>query len=180
MRRLVRILLNLATVASLLIFVATAVLWMRSARRLDAVAYYAKDHLPTCTGVYSHQGFVRVIRTRGRTIDDPDDVGLRCWSFEPDMPVSFEAPPPLGRLGPVEVSRGLLHRSPYHYDATVVLFPHWVPLALSAPLPLLGTCRVLRSRRRRRAGHCSACGYDLRATPGRCPECGAVTPETRT
>jgi Skp family chaperone for outer membrane proteins len=52
--------------------------------------------------------------------------------------------------------------------------PHWFLLALWA-VPLLLVLRR-RSRAARRAGLrlCPACGYDVRATPGRCPECGTA------
>ena len=52
--------------------------------------------------------------------------------------------------------------------------PHPYLLAVAAVLPAWRLAAVARRRRRGRAGLCPACGYDLRATPGRCPECGPL------
>ncbi|HEX3357109.1 MAG TPA: hypothetical protein VHS31_09075 [Tepidisphaeraceae bacterium] len=55
--------------------------------------------------------------------------------------------------------------------------PWWMLLLALAICPALWLRVPVRARRRRQRGECAVCGYDLRATPDRCPECGAVPRE---
>jgi hypothetical protein len=54
--------------------------------------------------------------------------------------------------------------------------PYWPIAAATALLPAWRLLTHRRRRRRARAaqGLCPRCGYDLRATPDRCPECGTI------
>jgi len=98
-------------------------------------------------------------------------------------------------IGDVKVERGFLGKIGHDASALHASFPEgeiggfcgpvtkaW--RAVEFPYPYLmiamGTPLIVRRlaaawhRRRQASGACAACGYDLRATPGRCPECGAV------
>jgi hypothetical protein len=68
-------------------------------------------------------------------------------------------------------------------DQEVFAIQHWKVVGLTAVLPVFAATRALRRRalrrRHQRNSRCPTCGYDLRASPERCPECGDVPQHSR-
>ena len=57
-----------------------------------------------------------------------------------------------------------------------IAVPLWAPAIVFALPPAGAVALFLRRRRRVKRGLCLKCGYDLRASPDRCPECGEPAP----
>ncbi len=54
------------------------------------------------------------------------------------------------------------------------VFPLWIPVLIFVICPLWLISPTSRRRKRKKLGLCLKCGYDLRASKERCPECGCV------
>jgi hypothetical protein len=169
MTRRLRI-LNVATALSIFLCVSIMALWVRSEFRHDDVGWRHGEGFRSLGSVLGRLSFDDIDQWRQPT---PLLVGYRAspiasferspnqpwtgrywwgfqWYFQPDRPNSMT-----GRMW-------------------FVVVPYWFLLLLALPLPLLRAVKFWRVRRRAQKGHCAACGYDLRATPGRCPECGRI------
>jgi hypothetical protein len=188
MKRLARYIFSAFAVLSLLLCLAALALWARSYARADALQagyWHYQQHrgYPNYfdawdANVYSAHGrwIVRVERRacvagpgryepwpgqKGRLLHaGPADPTLLGWA-EQDVSASRAR----GAVGVRYFSeRGLWTLSA----------PHAPVAALAGALPLLAAIRARRRRSNLREGLCAVCGYDLRATPDRCPECGTV------
>jgi hypothetical protein len=179
-RLTLRILFNLATVASLVVMTAAACLWFRGYSTRDELWLYPwglHDH-PRYRGVTAGHS-VRLIHYRGATqvVHTPDTcVGGknrrpfdRCERrSEPAAQVDAQGKPP-----PVLGATLGFRRKETRY-CTEWLIPDY---AIALPFAVLPLAQVtVRARRKRDAvrGLCATCGYDLRASPDRCPECGSA------
>ena len=60
------------------------------------------------------------------------------------------------------------------FEANVcrINLPLWVPILILLVLPLYALLPFSRRRKRKKLGLCVNCGYDLRGSKERCPECG--------
>jgi hypothetical protein len=167
-----RRLLNLLTALSLLLCVAVCVLWVWSYAATPAVFHQRPGRT---SGVMAYRGRL-LFETAGRH-DTPVWPGLR------GLATVRVASPPSERLyldasqlrpAPVLGFQGYFRTSATARMSAVTV-PLWVVAVLILLPPGIGQARRYVQRRWRRRGLCASCGYDLRATPGRCPECGTVT-----
>ena len=189
MKRLLRLLLHALTLLSLLLCLATLAFWIRSYFKSDWYHYVVLD-APRRTWTqyslnsnkgslyFSYFGFRFNTDTRFqdyvRLREAP--AGFSYQGYEP-RDNRHLAGSTLRRLGFALQSEYNTPDASGSYDFPNAFVPHWFIVLITALLPATRLYLLVRRRQQKRAGLCPTCGYDLRATPSRCPECGTTPNE---
>ena len=177
---MIRRLFTAASVVSLLIAVALTVLWIASYH-----GYFGLSVVDDTLLEDAHWQDYFIDRGKAGTVSADYDGGMsnlesfahpgrhRKWTFFGPAPVIVKEAVSDADWGMVDWSFGGFSARHSPHDS-MTLAPLWPVIALALVLPCFRVARMFR--RRRSAGQCSVCGYDLRASTGRCPECGTPIP----
>lgn len=162
---------NLGAATALLMCIAVAAIWICSLLRFDDLCWTTPT---SCINVVSVHGKLHVQVARATA---PVWSHGQQWDTAFSRSVGYNPGPyrwqVLGFAKGFRANR--LGRASTAEDVYVV--PYWFMLVGAAVLLALCLKQVHRRRIVRwRAAHglCLHCGYDLRASSGRCPECGSV------
>jgi hypothetical protein len=164
------------------------VMWIGSLFRGYAVNAYTEVLVPQPAGPYSsHQRAVASSRgrlwfayVRAEVVEQSAQYGKRLRLYyaplPPDEEVSrYNAPGWLAWLGidwRYKDNSAVGAQGYYVYRELFFCVPYWLLIVLAGGVGWWIGRRPRLVRRRIQRGLCVACGYDVRATPGRCPECG--------
>jgi hypothetical protein len=188
MRRLVRWAFNLAAILSLLACAATGALWLRSYRVSDGFVYSRHGNLSFGRSVRGRIGVITVYGiAKADVFKRIEWAYLVDWYSEPvfapgaiatgnsraDSDFHFFGIAVVGGTQDYLNSKNPMTFSTY--SSRLVVAPFWLLCFIMAwPIYVLLIRRLKRIRVGYANGLCRSCGYDLRATSERCPECGRV------
>jgi hypothetical protein len=184
-----RRIVNLLTALSLVLCVAVLALWVRSYLRVDVAGrtamwpegqnWYWRDwHLWSADGGVRLMSEGFLVNSTSFADQWAQKVGRGYWNASPPGQNSPREPFPRNlwfdlwsqRKGNNRVGPEVIYS-----DDLNVRVPYWAMAVAAGIAPALWLIHARSRRKRLRSSLCPACGYDLRASPERCPECGTVS-----